>query len=198
MDFLFNVDYCLSELHDTRTSDCLDLSTMVHRLGIASLETGCWGQMIRKIPETGPRQWSTLTSCRGRSASKGWISSMLDKHINLFFNLISWFNSSEYMMMWTVAHTFPSQQLPRKPMPCHNVYISQSAEHCIGRGRTSCSFCQMLLFNRIFNLCCGLSERVLQRLQQPWICLTGSLHKQVPLTRTEHSVLEGICDIRLS
>lgn len=115
MDFLLNVDYCLSELHDTRTSDCLDLSTMVHRLGIASLETGCWGQMIRKIPETGPRQWSTLTSCRGRSASKGWISSMLDKHINLF---LTWFIASTLLNIWWCGQLhihFLANNFPENP-----------------------------------------------------------------------------------
>lgn len=73
----------MSKLHDTRASDCLDLSDMVRRLGNASLEKGCWGQMIRKTPETGPRRWSAMTQWGERSASKGWNSSMLNKHTDL-------------------------------------------------------------------------------------------------------------------
>lgn len=46
----FNVDYCLFKLQNTRASDRVDLSAVVQRLGIASLEMGCWGQMIWKIP----------------------------------------------------------------------------------------------------------------------------------------------------
>lgn len=68
----FYVDYCLFELQDTRASDRVDLSAVVQRLGIASLEMGCWGQMIWKIPETGPRQVSATMLCGGRCASRGW------------------------------------------------------------------------------------------------------------------------------
>lgn len=73
----------MSKLHDTRASNCLDLSAMVRRPGNASLEKGCWGQMIRKAPETGPRRWSAMTQWGERSASKGWNSSMLNKHTDL-------------------------------------------------------------------------------------------------------------------
>lgn len=59
----------------------------------------------------------------------------------------------------------------------------------------------MLQSTRVLqNLICvgGLSERVLQRLQLPQICLTGSLQKQVLPTRTERHIPEGICDIGFS
>lgn len=61
MDFCFNVDDCLFKLLATRASSRVDLTIMVQRLDITILETGYWGQMIWKIPETGLRRWSAYS-----------------------------------------------------------------------------------------------------------------------------------------